>query len=586
MNIRQIFKYYFPHVKKYWASTILVFFSYGLAVIGTGLVIPVLHKRIIDAVSSGADPASLGAILIHTVLILGAILVIANVFYRIADYAMTYSQSHILKDLSDEAFSRIENHSYEFFSNTFAGTLIAKARRYVRAFEDIHDNIVFTVWMNGLSLLFGIAVLSYFSLLLGAIFLVWLLLYIGLTALFVKKKVQKDMLEAEANSQTTGVLSDAITNMLNIKMFASQEREALYFANVTDIEEKRRRDAWYFQNLQFLFQSSFIDFFEFIAMFAAVYLWINGTISAGTIVLMQIYVLSSFHIVWNLGRNFSRIMRAFAEAQEMVDIFEKNPTVQDPNQPEHCVIQAGDIRIENVSFSYGEEGNSVFQGVSLHITPGEKVGLVGPSGAGKTTITKLLLRFADVQDGRILIDGQDIKKITQDDLRSCIAYVPQDPILFHRTLRENIAYAKPTATTEEIIDVAKRSRAHEFITLLPKGYDTYVGERGIKLSGGERQRVAIARAMLKDVPILILDEATSSLDSLSEKHIQEAFEELMKGRTTIVIAHRLGTIQKMDRIVVFDEGAIIEEGSHQELLARKGLYYRLWRQQAHGFVGG
>lgn len=586
MDIRKIFKYYFPHVRRYRTPTVLVFFSYALAVAGTGLVIPVLYKRIIDNISSGADPLSLSTSLIQTVFILGVVLVVANVFYRIADYAMAYSQSRMIKDISDEAFSKIECHSYEFFSSTFTGTLIAKVRRYIRAFEDIYDNIVFTVWMNGLNLLFGIIILSYFSTLLGVLFFIWLLLYVGLTAMFVKKKIQKDLLEAEANSRTTGVLSDAVTNMLNIKMFASQDREVAYFANTTDIEEKRRRDAWYFQNLQFLFQSSFIHLFEFIGMFSAVYLWIHGVISAGTVVLMQIYVISTFHIVWSLGRNFTRVMRAFAEAQEMVDIFEKPPTVQDPENPQQCAIEKGDVRMENISFSYGEERNDVFRGLSLHLFPGERVGIVGPSGAGKTTITKLLLRFADVQEGSIIIDGQDIRHITQNELRSLIAYVPQDPILFHRTLRENIAYAKPEASEEEILDVAMRSRSHEFIKLLPKGYDTYVGERGIKLSGGERQRVAIARAMLKNAPILILDEATSSLDSLSEKHIQEAFEEIMKGRTTLVIAHRLSTIQKMDRIIVFDNGVIREEGTHKELLEKKGLYYDLWRQQSHGFVGG
>lgn len=549
---------------------------------------PILYKRIMDIVSGAGKPGEASMALINTVLFLGGVLFLSNLFYRIADYTMTHSQSHMLKDVADDAFARVERHSYEFFSNTFTGKLVAQVRRYVNAFETIHDQFVFAIWMNGLRLLFGLAVLSYFSLPLGTVLLVWLILYMGITVIFVKKKLKKDLLTAEANSRTTGVLSDTITNMLNVKMFASHARELSYFTDATDLEEKRRRDAGYFQNTQFLFQGYFIALFEFVGMFAAAHLWLNGSISAGTIILMQIYIFTSFEVVWNIGRNSAKIMRAFAEAKEMVDIFEKPVAVKDPQNPEKCKISKGEIAIKNISFLYKEEGGrgtAVFKRLSLHVAPGEKVGLVGPSGAGKTTITKLLLRFADVQEGKILIDGQDISHITQSDLCSKIAYVPQDPILFHRTLRENISYSNPQANEEEIVDAAKRSRAHEFIKGFFNGYDTYVGERGVKLSGGERQRVAIARAMLKDAPILILDEATSSLDSISEQHIQEAFDELMKGRTTLVIAHRLSTIQKMDRIIVFDKGAILEDGSHKKLIAKKGLYFKLWQQQSHGFMG-
>ena len=584
MDIRLIFKYYLPHLKKYKKSTALVLTSYALAVAGSGMVTPVLYKRIMDIVSGTGDASAL----INTVLFIGGMLLLYNLFFRIADYTMTYSQSHMLKNVADDAFDRLERHSYAFFSNTFTGTLVAKVRRYINAFEIIHDQFVFAVWMNGLRLIFGLAVLSYFSLPLGIVLFTWLVLYIGITALFVKKKLKKDLLTAEANSRTTGVLSDAITNILNVKMFASHSRELSYFTDATDVEEKRRRDAGYFQNTQFLFQGYFIALFEFAGMFAAAHLWLNGSISAGTIILMQIYIFTSFDVVWNIGRNSAKVMKALAEAKEMVDIFERPVAVDDPQNPEKCKISKGKIEIKNISFLYeeGEEKRTkVFKKLSLNILAGEKVGLVGPSGAGKTTITKLLLRFADIQDGKILIDGQDISRITQSDLRSRIAYVPQDPILFHRTLRENISYSDPDASEEKIIDAAKRSRAHEFIKSFSRGYDTYVGERGVKLSGGERQRVAIARAMLKDAPVLILDEATSSLDSISEQHIQEAFDELMKGRTTLVVAHRLSTIQKMDRIIVFDKGAIDEDGTHKELIAKKGLYYRLWKQQSHGFMG-
>ena len=279
-----------------------------------------------------------------------------------------------------------------------------------------------------------------------------------------------------------------------------------------------------------------------------------------------------------------RLFKSLADAKEMTDIFDQQPDIQDIDNPEKCLISEGNISFENVNFEY-VEGHRVFTNFNFKIKAGEKIGLVGHSGSGKTTIVKMLLRFIDVRDGQILIDGQNIAKIRQEDLRNNISYVPQEPILFHRSIRENIGYAKPEATEEEIITVAQKAHAHNFILNLPYGYDTLVGERGIKLSGGERQRIAIARAMLKDSPILMLDEATSSLDSISESYIQDAFNELMKGKTTIVIAHRLSTVQKMDRIIVLDKGRIIEQGTHKELLETNGVYADLWNHQTGGFLG-
>jgi ATP-binding cassette subfamily B protein len=269
--------------------------------------------------------------------------------------------------------------------------------------------------------------------------------------------------------------------------------------------------------------------------------------------------------------------------EEVVDIFDLEYDITDPKNPEKLKVAEGKIVFENISFAY-KGGIPVFKDFSMSINPGERIGIVGHSGAGKSTITKLLLRFTDVTSGAILIDGQDIRNITQNDLRSTIAYVPQESILFHRTIRENIAYSRPDATDEEIEVVAAKAHSDEFIEKLPQGYETLVGERGVKLSGGERQRIAIARAMLKNAPILVLDEATSSLDSVSEGYIQDAFTELMKGKTTLVIAHRLSTIQKMDRIVVLDHGNIVEMGTHRELITKSGIYADLWNRQSGGFI--
>jgi ATP-binding cassette subfamily B protein len=290
--------------------------------------------------------------------------------------------------------------------------------------------------------------------------------------------------------------------------------------------------------------------------------------------------------LWGLGTLSRTLEQSLSDAEELTEILDTPIDVTDPPNPERVRISKGEIHFDDVSFTHADskEEDVLFHGFTLRIRPGEKIGLVGQSGSGKTTLTKLLLRFSDIDGGAISIDGQDITHIKQEDLRAHIAYVPQEPALFHRSLAENIAYGKPGADKDEILEAARKAHADEFIQKLPNGYDTTVGERGVKLSGGQRQRIAIARAILKDAPILVLDEATSALDSESEKLIQDALKRFMKGRTTLVIAHRLSTIQNMDRIVVLHDGRIMEQGSHEELLARNGAYAELWRHQTGGFL--
>jgi ATP-binding cassette subfamily B protein len=283
----------------------------------------------------------------------------------------------------------------------------------------------------------------------------------------------------------------------------------------------------------------------------------------------------------NALRNYNR---SIGDASQMIATLAEPPAVTDPSGPESAKIKTGDIAFQNVVFKHDGSDDAIFDKLSLRIRHGEKIGLVGHSGSGKTTFTRLLLRFSDIDDGEILIDGQNIARITQDDLHKVIAYVPQEPLLFHRSIQENIAYGDSEASDAAVKLAAKRANADEFITSLPDGYDTLVGERGVKLSGGQRQRIAIARAMLKDAPILVLDEATSALDSESEVLIQDALWKLMEGRTAIIIAHRLSTIQHMDRIIVLDEGRIAEEGSHKKLIKAGGTYARLWAHQSGGFI--
>lgn len=579
----RIFSYLWPEMKKYRLTGTLLFVAYVTGVFFDSIAKPYIYKEIIDQLTSGQAPDLVLPRLLTLTGILAGTIVLHNIGYRSGDYANSYFQSKVMKGIYDMTFKRLMNHSYHFFSNNFSGSIVAKAKRFSKSFETFFDVVTYQIWFSFIILVGILVVLFFASPKIASVFLVWSVLYVGITLLFIKKKIILDVLEAEADSKVTGTLADAILNVVTIKIFSGTSREQELFESVTKTEEVRRRKAWYFGNFQNLMQAGMMAVLQLSVVFMSIYLWYHGRITVGTIVLSQMYIFSLFDVLWGLGRSLTKALKALTDMKEIVDIFEQTPDILDPQNPKVLAITKGIIAFEHMSFAY--KGNiEVFNDFNLTIQPGERIGLVGHSGAGKSTITKLLLRFADVTDGSITIDGQDIRDVAQDDLRSVISYVPQESILFHRTIGENISYSKSDATKSEIIFAAEKAHAHEFISKLPLGYDTLVGERGVKLSGGERQRVAIARAMLKNAPILMLDEATSSLDSVSESYIQEAFDELMKGKTTIVIAHRLSTIQKMDRIVVLENGGIIEEGTHKQLLKKKGVYADLWGHQSGGFI--
>lgn len=583
MQLGKIFSYYWKDVKKFKNSLFLVFFFYGVGIILAHIVGPIFFKKIIDIISNNTPSLVVKPELLEVFFYILGIIVLYNIAFRIADYAVAYFEANTIREIHNSTFKKLSHHSYKFFSNTFAGGLVAKAKRFTRSFENISDIIFYHFWFTFIELL-GIFVVLFIEVPgLGFLFLTWSAVYIFITLLFVKKKVKLDLVESAADSKVTAYFADVFSNIFNVKIFSSNRREREFFGEITEDEYKKRKRAWYFGNFQFTIQAVLMAIFELVVIYLLIDLWSKGGITTGTFVLTQTYVLSLLTRLWNLGKGMSNFYKAVSSAKEMVDILDKEIDIKDPNNPEKVKIKDGYIEFKKVFFEY-DQHQSLLNDFNLKIKPGEHVGLVGHSGAGKSTITKLLLRFSDVTKGSITIDGQDIRDITQDDLRSKISYVPQEPILFHRSIKENLSYAKDNVSFEEVKKVAKMAYVDDFVSNLPEGYETKVGERGVKLSGGERQRVAVARAMLEDAPVIILDEATSSLDSISEKYIQNSFERLMKGRTAIVIAHRLSTIMKMDRIIVLEDGLVAEEGTHGELLEKNGVYKSLWEHQRGGFV--
>lgn len=583
VNIRGVVTCYWETVRNYRGFVALTLLGFGLGSGLSNVALPLIYRRIIDTISNASDRADVAASLMTSFWWLAALVILYNIFYRAGDYSIVYLQSNVMKDLSDRTFTAIEKHSYKFFSDNFTGGLVAKARRFVRTFETLYDYILFTLWTSVLNMIGIFPVLFWTAPKVGFIFFAWAIVYIIVVRFLTKKKSVYDAEAAEHDSRVSARLSDAISTMLVIKMFASGTKERSAFEKVTSAEETARRTSWNYQNFTFVVQGILMGALELGSMYVALQLWLSGSISTGTVVLVQIYLAHVMQVFWQLGRVLGKITRSFADAEEMVEIFDAESDVVDVEHARELKAKSGAVQFDSIDFAY-PNGTPVFEKFSFEVKSGEKIGLVGASGSGKSTLTKLLLRFYDPQAGQILIGGQDIHKVRQNDVRRAVAYVAQEPILFHRSLRENIMYGKENATEEELIAASRKAHAHEFIMRLEQGYDTMVGERGVKLSGGERQRVALARAILKDAPILVLDEATSALDTISEKLIQDALDELMKNKTVLVIAHRLSTIRKMDRIVVLDGGAIVEEGTHDELLVRDGAYADLWRHQTDGFI--
>lgn len=572
---------FWQHAIKYkWQVFVIVFGVLGH--IGLQAYGPILYKNLIDQVAMG-DKTNL-APMIHTVRLILLVGLARFVFARGFNFVNNHFQPRVMADLNNSCFQYLQQHSYGFFSNNFVGSLVTKVKRYERAFETVADQLTFDLGKTLVDVVLVLIILFFYNTQIALITLAWAILYVMFSYFYSLYKLPVDIQRAAADTAVTARLADSITNNTNVKIFSGYDFENNKYKDATQKQFLIRKKSWNLGTISEAIQALTMIFLEFGVFLLAVKLWQQNAITVGTIALVQSYYFRIFDRFWGMGKNIRAIYEAIADANEMTEMLEAPHEIRDAFDAKQLVAKNGEIEFKNVSFSY-QKDQRVLNGFNLKINSGEKIAIIGPSGGGKTTIVKLLLRFLDIQQGVISIDGQDISRFTQDSLRDAIAFVPQESILFHRSLMENIRYARGSASNEEILEAARLAHAHEFIEGFPAKYETLVGERGIKLSGGERQRVAIARAILKNAPILVLDEATSSLDSESEHYIQDALKNLMTGKTVIVIAHRLSTIMQMDRIVVLENGQIKEEGKHRELLKiREGAYQRLWHIQAGGFL--
>jgi ATP-binding cassette subfamily B protein len=588
MDIAQkSFKYYWKHIRKFPKLVVPIVFILPVNSLVNNYLPPLILAAIINRLSRHEYLAHHVWSSFGTDLILYLILSLVGtaVLWRIFDLMYWRLEGKVKRSIEQEVFDHLVSQSADFHANQFSGSLVSSTSKLGNSYVRIADTTMFQVAPLFIGLIFVSAVMAFRSILYTALLLGFSLIYIT-ASFFVTKKVRLRGAElALAESKQTGVLADALTNIMAIKSFAHERGESRHFKNITDdTYSKLMAMMSAFQRQQvslgiltgILAASSLfvavVSVVSFGANLATAFLIFNYTNSISS----QLFQFSN-----NALRNYNR---SFGDSVEMIDILATSPEVIDAKETETSHIKNGVIDFDEVVFTHTDNDDAIFNGLDLHIDKGEKIGLVGHSGSGKTTLTRLLLRFSDIDSGAITIDGQNIANISQNDLHKSIAYVPQEPLLFHRSISENIAYGKDNTSEASIIKAAKLSHSADFISNLPKGYDTLVGERGVKLSGGQRQRIAIARAMLKDSPILVLDEATSALDSESEVLIQDALWSLMKGRTAIVIAHRLSTIQKMDRIIVLEDGSIAEIGNHNQLLKRKGIYAKLWAHQSGGFM--
>lgn len=582
-NTKKTLRIYLSSAWHYRISFLVTFISVICASV-LNVVVPLYFKKFFDVLTGGGTAHIIGGKLISILVIIAIIEMASWAFWRAATFCASYFQSKVMADLSDRCFAYLHQHSFNFFNDNFVGSLVKKVKWFSKAFEVVADRVLWNLLPLVVNISVIVLVLFRRNAWLGAGILLWVMVFLIINGFFIKNKLRYDIARSQAETKSTSLLADTITNHSTVKFFNGFGREVIRFGRANAEHQRLRRLTWDWGNVFEAVQGLMMVFLEIAIFYLAIRLWQRGLMTVGDFVLIQAYLVNIFGRIWDFGKYIRQIYENLADADEMTEILESPWEVEDVRGAKELSVTNGQISFSTVDFCY-RQTHQIFKGFNLEIKPHERVAIVGSSGAGKTTLVKMLLRMHDLAAGTIMIDGQDITRVTQESLRANISLVPQDPILFHRSLIENIRYGKPEATDAEVFQAARLAHCHEFISNLPEKYNTYVGERGIKLSSGERQRVAIARAILYNARILILDEATSSLDSESERLIQDALDRLMQGKTVIAIAHRLSTIKKMDRIIVIDCGKIMEQGTHQSLVKNNaGIYKNLWKLQAGGFI--
>ncbi len=507
-------------------------------------------------------------------------LIVVNIFYRTSGVLAAWWITQMEKFAGQLSFNYLLQHSAGYFSDNLSGKLTNKIGNIARAMDALTTKILWGFF----NLSIRLAVFLFFAFvanfILGVVALVFILAILSFSLFMGSRLVSLSKKHAEQSSTMRGIIVDVLMNVLATKQNVAIRREEKLVGKSMDKYRRTHFNLWWKFDLALLISNFLASGIFAVVVMMAIFYWQQGVITIGDVILFMTMLLSLYGDLEFLSDSINYFVKNKGKLQEGLEAIFVPYEIKDLPNAKKVNIKEGGIVFDRVNFHYKDDDkNTVFQNLSLRILAGQKIGLVGESGVGKSTFVSLLLRFMDVESGAIKVDGYDIKKIRQDDLRRAIAYVPQEALLFHRTLEENIKYSNPRATKKEVVLTSKRAYALDFINSFPKGFKTLVGERGVKLSGGQKQRVMIARAMLKKSPILILDEATSALDSQAERKIQKALETLMKNRTTIAIAHRLSTLKQMDRIIVFDGGEIVEDGTHDELLKKKGKYYQLWKWQ-------
>jgi ATP-binding cassette subfamily B protein len=553
----------------------------GLATIMMTYVPPLIVAAVVVRLAN--DQPTLDIALPYLILF-AATWLVGEALWRLTIYFLNRTDARGMIALYRRAMDELLKKDIGFFHNNFAGSITKKAIGYGRNYENFSDTLSFSVFSNVLPLIFAFVILWRYSPLLVIVLFGLISLVVVIIVPLIRRRRKLVEAREEASNVMAGHMADVIGNMDAVQAFAHEAYEARQHRRFVNDYMKKARRSWDYHNTRIdMSISPIYVLINVLGLAVAIMLGNDAANIAAIFVTFNYYVYAT-RILWEFNRIYRNIESSITDAAQFTQFLLEDADKLEVKNPVPLNITKGEIVFKNVVFRYMDSDESLFQNFNLRIRAGEKLALVGHSGGGKTTVTKLLLRFKELTGGQLLIDGQDIAASNLTELRDSVAYVPQEPIMFHRSLADNIRYGKLEATDEEVVSAAQKANASEFIDRLPNGYDTLVGERGVKLSGGQRQRVAIARAIIKDAPILVLDEATSALDSESEKLIQEALWKLMKGRTAIVIAHRLSTIQKMDRIIVLNNGEIVEEGSHQELLKKSGIYDELWSHQSGGFL--